>query len=386
MASRRIPSVFVSSTCYDLHQVRADLKSFIESMGLDPVLSEYNSFPIDPDANTVENCRKAVEERADIFVLIVGGRYGSIAESGRSVTNVEYLQAKSKGIPVYVFVLKSILGLLPVWKDNPQADYKSVVDSPKLFEFVSSVRDSGVWVFPFENAQDITDTLRKQWAILFMDGLLLSTRAKALGLSESLRSLGGAALRLVIERPRVWEYRLLSQVWGDEMQKAEDQKRDLEYGIVFGKAIHLSAIELFEWLQTKTHDLRRLLEGFTQIMHVVMNDAAGPPGHPGDPEKLVYTGRKIGEAYRLTVEWMLELRRVRVDEKYRKILTLHEEFGRCLTRDIEKVKKQTDQTLSDVLSEPRREGHREIKVSFTFSTPDTAEIEKEFARLNQDLI
>lgn len=34
------PAVFVSSTCYDLSQIRADLKIFIESIGLDPALSE----------------------------------------------------------------------------------------------------------------------------------------------------------------------------------------------------------------------------------------------------------------------------------------------------------------------------------------------------------
>lgn len=42
------PSVFVSSTCYDLKQVRVDLKNFIsEQLGYDAVLSEFDSFPID---------------------------------------------------------------------------------------------------------------------------------------------------------------------------------------------------------------------------------------------------------------------------------------------------------------------------------------------------
>jgi hypothetical protein len=68
----RSASVFVSSTCYDLRQIRADLGDFINAMGLDPILSEFASFPVDPDLPTVDNCLKAVEHRADIFVLIVG--------------------------------------------------------------------------------------------------------------------------------------------------------------------------------------------------------------------------------------------------------------------------------------------------------------------------
>jgi len=117
------PAVFVSSTCYDLKQVRSDIKQFLQSLGVDPVLSEYGSFPVSPELGTVDNCLKAVESRADIFVLIVGARYGSATEQGRSVTNLELLAAKAKGIPVYAFVMRPILNILSVWKSNPDADY-----------------------------------------------------------------------------------------------------------------------------------------------------------------------------------------------------------------------------------------------------------------------
>lgn len=196
MAVGKVPSVFVSSTCYDLRQVRADMKGFIETLGFNPVLSDYNSFPINPDVNAVENCLRVVQEQADIFVLIVGGRYGSIPEGDKSVTNLEYLQAKARGIPIYAFIERSILSVLPVWKANPESDFRSVVDSTKLFEFVSSLRDlAGVWVFPFETAQEITDTLRQQFAYLFMDALQLRTKLKSTGLPGTLSQLQGEALK-----------------------------------------------------------------------------------------------------------------------------------------------------------------------------------------------
>jgi len=136
------PSVYVSSTCYDLSQVRADIRTFLESLGLEPILSEFNSFPINPESGTIENCTEIVKQRADILVLIIGGRYGSQAPIGKSVTNLEYLQARAKGIPIYVFVLKSILNILPAWKKNMNGNFEEIVDSPKLFEFVESLKDS----------------------------------------------------------------------------------------------------------------------------------------------------------------------------------------------------------------------------------------------------
>ncbi len=100
-------SMFVSSTCYDLGQIRADLGQFADTMGLDAVLSEFDSFPVDPNQDTIANCLDAVRHRADIFILVIGGRYGSVNETGKSITNLEFLEAQAKGIPKYVFVSKN---------------------------------------------------------------------------------------------------------------------------------------------------------------------------------------------------------------------------------------------------------------------------------------
>ncbi|WP_415579538.1 DUF4062 domain-containing protein, partial [Elizabethkingia anophelis] len=121
-------NIFVSSTCYDLSQLRANLSDFINTCGHNPVLSEYNNFPISTELNTIENCLKNVKENADIFVLVVGSRYGSTIETGKSITNIEFLTAKQKGIPIFCFIDKSILSILNVWKNNRDADFSNIVD------------------------------------------------------------------------------------------------------------------------------------------------------------------------------------------------------------------------------------------------------------------
>jgi len=103
-------NVFISSTCYDLSQIRKDLSEAILQLGHNPILSEYNTFPVDPSIGTIENCIRQVNDTADLLVLIIGNRYGSILPSGRSITNMEYLTAKNRKIPIYVFI-KYILKL-----------------------------------------------------------------------------------------------------------------------------------------------------------------------------------------------------------------------------------------------------------------------------------
>lgn len=113
-------NIFVSSTCYDLSQIRKDLREFITGLGHNPILSEQNDFPIDPQLDKCENCINAVKVFADIFVLIIGNKYGSLGETGKSITNTEYLTAVQKGIPIYTFSLKQMTTILPLWERNPE--------------------------------------------------------------------------------------------------------------------------------------------------------------------------------------------------------------------------------------------------------------------------
>ena len=88
---RKRPTVFVSSTCYDLKQVREDIKDFFENTyGFEAILSEFNSFPIDPAIGTCDNCLNNVDNYADFFILIIGNRYGYITEQGKSKKIIVY--------------------------------------------------------------------------------------------------------------------------------------------------------------------------------------------------------------------------------------------------------------------------------------------------------
>lgn len=74
----RPPNVFVSSTMYDLSHLRGRLREFIEGLGWKAVMAEHGSFSVDATETTVENSLRNVRENTDIFVMIVGARYGSI--------------------------------------------------------------------------------------------------------------------------------------------------------------------------------------------------------------------------------------------------------------------------------------------------------------------
>jgi len=350
------------------------------------MMSEYNSFPVDPNTAAIENCLTAVDQRADVFVLIVGGRYGSTNEHGKSVTNMEYLRARAKGIPVYAFIKQSILHVLPVWKNNPEGDFHSEVDSVKLFEFVTSLGDSsGVWVFPFEVAQDITDTLRKQLAYLFFESLQIRTRFKSSGLREPLSQLSGEPLRLVIERSPGWEYLLFMHQLAQDIARVRHRRLDLDYGIAFGSIDRLSDPgEVFVWISRRMAQAGRLIEAAGQIVNVALQEALGPPGITGDAEKIVYVATTLSEVYRNAIEWAIECKRVEVDdEKYTEIVRLTGTLTDDMIREIEswseKILKETQEALANPPG-PNDEP-RTLRFTLEIRAPMTEKLNKELERL-----
>ncbi|MGA9098074.1 MAG: DUF4062 domain-containing protein, partial [Methanotrichaceae archaeon] len=378
------PSIFVSSTCYDLAQVRNDLRLFLESLGMVPVLSEYSTFPVDPNLDTIGNCRAVIKHKADIFILVVGGRYGSETENGKSVTNLEYLEAKAKGIPCYIFVQKPILTALPIWKKNRSGDFSGLVDSTKLFEFVDSLGNPKEnWVFPFEYAEDIIEILRRQMAYLFMDALSIRTKLLHNGLSETLQDLSGAALLLAVEKPPAWEYKLFCQVLSDEISRMADIKRDLNYGLTFGKSVSIDdPAEIFKWGARKSGEMKLFLESANVLLNVAFPKAVGAPGEPGNVEEIAYIAKRLAESYRSILEWTAEFRHIQVKEEFSHLMELFAFMSHNAIEEMETFPINYRRKIDDALQQyEETKQSQSFKFTLTLTCPNNTELRNEISRL-----
>lgn len=166
-----IPKVFISSTCYDLKYIRENLKYFISNLGYEAILSEDGDVFYNPSIHTHDSCLAEVSN-CQIFVLIIGGRYGgSYRTEEKSITNKEYEEAIKLKIPVFTLVEQGVLAEHFVYqknRENPSLKdmiYPSV-DNVKIFEFIDEVRknDTNNAIVPFADFNNIEEYLKKQWA------------------------------------------------------------------------------------------------------------------------------------------------------------------------------------------------------------------------------
>jgi hypothetical protein len=324
------PSIFISSTCNDLAQIRDDLKRFVEDgLGYEALLSEQN-FPLDPRLDTVSNCLNAVQEHADIFILIIGNRYGYIPVD-KSVTNLEYIHAKAKGIPIYVFIKKEVGSYIKIWRQNPDVSFGNIIDSPKLFEFIDIImNEDKQWVKEFECAQDIIDDLKEQLAYLYLKCL------KSYNDTSGIQTLKNAPLRIAIEKPRVWEFKLFAEVLTQSWTESTDLQRDYKHRIVYGTMIEINNPQkVVEWAMVKSSELMRYADNITKLVREVYAEALGKAGEDGDADYIKYTANRLVDIYKCLMKWTLDHEMLIVPDELSNYVIANSQLSSTLIEDLE---------------------------------------------------
>lgn len=116
--------VFVSSTYEDLKEERKEVIQALLELDCIPVGMEL--FPAaDDDQWTLI---KELIDDCDYYILIIGGRYGSLNKNGISFTQMEYEYAKEKGIPIISFFHKSPEKII-VGKTDRDANKEKLLDT-----------------------------------------------------------------------------------------------------------------------------------------------------------------------------------------------------------------------------------------------------------------
>lgn len=136
MNIKRKFSIFISSTYEDLKKERQALIGVALENNFIPVgMEQFHAAP-----TSQWNVITKMIDECDFYLLVVGGRYGSIdTESGISYTEKEYNYAKSKGMPVLV-VIKEVSAITDTEKDTGDDKYDKM---RMLDEFREKVKNDG---------------------------------------------------------------------------------------------------------------------------------------------------------------------------------------------------------------------------------------------------
>lgn len=177
--------IFVSSTCYDLIDARAELQAQLTELGFAPLLSDRPSdFENPGDRDSIETCLVNVRQ-ARIFVCVLSQRYGprlgGCGFENVSATHLEYLEAKKNGSRIYFYVRDRLEGEYGLWLKNKDA-------APK-FTWIKHPADYGLFEMIEQHKQLVAGAPATNWYSVFRDSIELKRL-----MASDLRAVSGLAI------------------------------------------------------------------------------------------------------------------------------------------------------------------------------------------------
>lgn len=241
-------------------------------------------------------------------------------DTGKSITNTEFLTARQKGIPIFCFIDKKMMNTLSIWRDNKTADFSKIVDNTKIFEFIDDIRTvKNQWVFPFEESKEIIETLKIQFSYLFKESIKIRNifynnvdEFFKLNLSEK-------CLKILIEKSEYYEFEFLAKTFIDEIEKKEFLKNDIEYSILTEPKHFISDLEeLATWGSHRLSTLKSIIQNLSSLFPVIskfMNE----PGKPSDIKGIYYSSIKFSQIFEQLLNWMIEVKSTFIVEEFSEI-------------------------------------------------------------------
>lgn len=170
--------VFVSSTVYDLLDIRGEIEQLLRELGVTPVMSDekLSGFDHTFDKNSIETCLLNVES-SDAVIIILDQRYGptlgSCGFEDVSATHLEYHRAKELGKPIYFYVRDRLEADFNIHKKNKSTDDlrlswikpgdNGLFDLLEEHRKLEAKRDESNWVTLFTNSIDLKESIRKHF-------------------------------------------------------------------------------------------------------------------------------------------------------------------------------------------------------------------------------
>jgi len=203
------PRIFVSSTCYDLQDIRFQLRHFILEFGYEPVMSEFDDIFYNYELHAQDSCLEEIS-KCQLFILVVGNNYGSVYHKDKeegispdSVTLKEFRKALETDIFKHIFINKFVDYDYKNYKralekvmlkrfrekniDDNQIEQTKLLIKKEFDETYPFPYDSYRYVFyfldiihelkegnaynTFESFGDIKESLKKQWAGFMYENL-----------------------------------------------------------------------------------------------------------------------------------------------------------------------------------------------------------------------
>ena len=109
------------------------------------------------------------------------------------------------------------------------------------------------------------------------------------------------ALRIALEKPDAWEYRLFAAAVTDAVNRHYRARGRHRAGIALGLGEDVT--DPVHWVRRRFSDTLRMMAAVNKLVNTTLPQAFGPPGVSGNIEEIVMVAESIGQLYADALAW-----------------------------------------------------------------------------------
>ncbi len=174
----------------------------------------------------------------------------------------------------------------------------------------------------------------------------------------------------------------------DNLDKLDELRYDLKYGITFKNAILYNELtEIIDFVQMKCGELENRVGMLREIINNAFSEAIGKPGVSGNAEYIIYVAEKLIEVYKSVHEWSLEFRSIMVPDEFQNLLLCVSQFSQTVIEDIENLILDYDTRINEaILGIDENSEKRTLSFSLMLRAFDISKYEAEIKNLRDMLL
>jgi hypothetical protein len=174
------------------------------------------------------------------------------------------------------------------------------------------------------------------------------------------------AQQIVIDRPPYWEYKLTTELLRTGLEDVKERWRQLKLGMYFRKSVTIGVEQITSWISAALNDISKIINSLMALIKE-MQIAWGPPGVPGDDQKILSCAKLIVAAAENVLAWEEELRFAIVPEEFQDLVAALQGIG---ARQIDEVLRIPAE-LTKIFSTDHPKGT--VHIELVFSLPENFE-------------
>ena len=134
--------------------------------------------------------------------------------------------------------------------------------------------------------------------------------------------------QLLSERPQGWEYLLFAGALCAGVERLETKYSDYSLGYAPRLGIMIERQQFADFINSQLDELNVMIGTLDALFSpTAMEDALGPPGIAGDPDKVLHAASRVVRLYEDVLLWAERLRGMAMRSEHREIVELLVQFS-----------------------------------------------------------